>query len=310
MNSQFLNSVLSNIGKPGERTPPVTAPVQNKRKVEEEIVRPNGKALKTSQASRPNHIHDFPARVNGNSSHGASFSSNMPYRETVKESVSAPATPTEVSIKQLKKGSFQEIMARRSAAKASEKPVVGTISHKTKQETAMTHKKELKLKKKALHDKKLGRVSDSSRPSSSDGRRDSNAAAGTIVKDKRLPQPSYSGTAKPKPRPQPSYKGTMGARATSAKLAQKAKPGRNANAYAGTDDELDSYGEDEGGDYGYSGEESDMEAGFTDVEHEESTALKLARREDEEQLALENELKKVKKRKLDELARNAKPRKY
>ena len=289
-------------------------PLQNKRKAEDDIIEPNSKAIKTSSISYPSHLTDT-TRINGSNGGGAQKPSTIPYRGTAKAtSSSAPATPTGESTKQHKKGSYQEIMARARAEKAQVKPVVGTISHKPKEKTEMTRKKELKLKKKTLREKKLGKGQNDSRTSSSEGQRDRKAGLGSKIKDKKTPQPTYTGTAKPVPKPQPAYKGTMGSRATSAKSIEKPKPRRNANEYAGTDDELDSYGEDEDDGDGHSEEESDdMEAGFSDVEQEETVALKVARKEDDEELQRENALKKVKedrRKRLEALSKNAKPQRY
>ena len=238
----------------------------------------------------------------------------MPYRGTSKPGVpSTPATLSEATIKQPKKGSYKEIMARAKAAATEEKKVAGTISHKPKDKAELTFKKARRLKKRELRDRKLGRVNDNSRPSSSEGCRNVGVAQGNNSEGKKVPkQPSYSGTIKAKEVPKPTYKGTMGARNDSSARIQKPKPRRNVNEYAGTDDEIDSEDEDEGEGYGYSDEESDdMEAGFSDVEQEETSALRMARKEDDEELKLEARLKKEKeekKKRLEALAKKAKTR--
>ncbi|KAL9626374.1 MAG: hypothetical protein Q9164_007889 [Protoblastenia rupestris] len=203
-------------------------------------------------------------------------------------------------------------MARAQAAGTQAVPSVGAISHKPKDKTEMSYKKELKLKKRALRDKKLGIVRDASRPSSSDGKTTS-PAPGKAVNGKKPPQPSYTGTAKPKPpRPQPSYKGTMN---PSAAPKKPDKPKRSTNEYAATDDELDDEDEeDEGDGYGYSDEESDdMEAGFSDVEQEETAAARAAKKDDEEEARIEAKLKSDKeerRRRLEAMAKKAKPQRY
>ena len=74
---------------------------------------------------------------------------------------------------------------------------------------------------------------------------------------------------------------------------------------------MDDIEEDE---YGSEGEDSDdMEAGFSDVEQEESAAARAARKEDEEEAKLEAKLKTEKeerKKRLAEMARRAKPQRY
>ena len=215
---------------------------------------------------------------------------------------------TDVS-KAPKKGSYAEIMARAKASQ-SKPPAIGVISHKPKDKIAMSHKKELKLKKKALKDRKLG-IKEDERPVSS-GRSSSSPAAVSADKAKQ-PQPGYKGTAKPKPQPQ--YKGTMKPgmttvpKPTSRDRDVHASKGRY-NEYAATDEEdLDDIEED---DYG-SDESEDMEAGFSDVEQEETVAAKVARKEDEEEARLEAKLKSEKeerKKKLEAMAKKAKPQRY
>ena len=220
----------------------------------------------------------------------------------------------DVPKKEPKKGSYAEIMAR---AKATQSQPVGQISHKPKGEMPISFKKEMKLKKKEMRDKKLGIKKNGNQSSS---------AASTGPNSPRLPQSVLDGKskvltakAKPKPKPPPAYRGTM-----NPANADKAGDSKNAprpqkprrNEYAGTDEDLDD-GEDfdEEDDRGDFGDESsdDMEAGFDDVEDEEHYASKEARREDVREAALEAELKRekeAKKRKLEQLAKKAKPQRY
>ena len=243
----------------------------------------------------------------------SSSSTAMPYRSTSRpEPASAtPTTPTGDTLKAPKKGSYAEIMARAKANQS--KPPVGTISHKPKEQIAPSYKKELKLKKKAMNDKKLG-IKNNSRPGSS-GSLSSSPAPGPVA-NKKIAAPAYKGTAKPKPHlPQPTYKGTM----KPASSASKPPTARGGDAnprkprydeYAATDeDDLDDVEEDE---YGSDGSD-DMEAGFTDVEQEETLAAKAARKEDEEEARLEAKLKKDKeerRKRLEQLAKKAKPQRY
>ena len=248
----------------------------------------------------------------------SSANATMPYRGTSKSkptstttSIAPPKsdTPATENAKALKKGSFAEIMARATASQ-SKPPVIGVISHKPQDKAAISYKKELKLKKQALKNKKLG-IKDSSRPGSS-GSLSSNPAPASTNK-KKVPEPAYKGTAKP--RPQPSYKGTMKAGSTAAqKQVPKDRDGyasrQRYNEYAATDeDDLDDVEEDEFDSEG----SDDMEAGFSDVEQEESAAAKAARKEDEEEARLEAKLKNEKeerKRKLEAMAKKAKPQRY
>lgn len=240
----------------------------------------------------------------------------MPYRGTSKPSpaTNGPQTSTTLAIdtsKAPKKGSYAEIMARAKATQ-SKSPAVGVISHKPKEK--MSYKKELKLKKKALKNKKLG-IKEEARPSSSGSMSSSPAPVNSDAKKGQ--QPRYKGTAKPKPKPkpQPSYKGTMKSATSgdqnpiSRDRASQASKIRY-DEYAATDeDDLDDIEEDDDG----SEESDDMEAGFSDVEQEESTAAKAARKEDEEEAKLEARLKNEKeerKRRLEAMAKKAKPQRY
>ena len=240
-------------------------------------------------------------------------SATMPYRGTSRPDPASatPPTPTGDALKAPKKGSFAEIMARAKANQS--KPPAGTISHKPKEQIAPSYKKELKLKKKAMKDKKLG-VKNNSRPGSS-GSLSSSPAPGPVA-NKKIAAPAYKGTAKPRPQlPQPTYKGTMKPASSTAKPSSARDQGSNHrrpryDEYAATDeDDLDDIEEDE---YGSDGSD-DMEAGFTDVEEEETQAAKAARKEDEEEARVEAKHKKEKeerRKKLEQLAKKAKPQRY
>lgn len=254
-----------------------------------------------------------PARPSKPSISILSSSAAMPYRGTSKPDPASATytTPTGDALKAPKKGSYAEIMARAKANQS--KPPVGTISHKPKEQIALSYKKELKLKKKAMKDKKLG-IKNNSRPGSS-GSLSSSPAPGTVA-NKKIAAPAYKGTAKPKPLvSQPTYKGTMNTASSTAKPptarnqdAYHRKP--RYDEYAATDeDDLDDVEEDE---YGSDGSD-DMEAGFTDVEQEETVAEKAARKEDEKEARLEAKLKKEKeerRKRLEQLSKKAKPQRY
>ena len=291
----------------------------NKRKAEDGIAGRDGKMMRNSMASgqisRTTSSTNPPARLSKPPITLSSSSAAMPYRGTSRPDPASatPTTPAGDALKAPKKGSYAEIMARAKANQS--KPPVGTISHKPKEQIAPSYKKELKLKKKALKDKKLG-IKNDSRPGSS-GSLSSSPAPGPVA-NKKIAAPAYKGTAKPKPQlPQPTYKGTMkpasstGAKPSSAR-ERDANPLRKTryDEYAATDeDDLDDIEEDE---YGSDGSD-DMEAGFTDVEEEETAATKAARKEDEEEARLEAKLKKEKeerRKKLEQLAKKAKPQRY
>ncbi len=288
----------------------------NKRKAQDGLAGRDGKIMRNSVASEQN-PRTTPsavpqARPSKPSISVSSSSTSMPYRGPSRpDSASAtPTTPTGDTLRAPKKGSYAEIMAR--AKSNQSKPPVGTISHKPKDQIAPSYKKELKLKKKAMKNKKLG-IKDNSRPGSS-GSLSSSPAPGPVA-NKKVAAPAYKGTAKPKPQlPQPTYKGTMKPASSTTKPTtardRDANPRKIHNEYAATDeDDLDDVEEDE-----YSSDGSDdMEAGFTDVEQEETVAAKAARKEDEEEARLEAQHKKEKeerRKRLEQLAKKAKPQRY
>lgn len=302
----------------GQRGIPANTDVaqNNKRKAEDGLASRDGKIMRNSMASGqiPRATTENPlARPLKLPISVSSSSTAMPYRGTSRPepASSPPLTPTGDALKAPKKGSYAEIMARAKANQS--KPPVGTISHKPKEQIAPSYKKELKLKKKAMKDKKLG-IKNSSRPGSS-GSLSSSPVPGPVA-NKKIAAPAYKGTAKSKHQlPQPTYKGTMKPVSSITKSrvvrdtdANPRKP--RYDEYAATDDDdLDDVEEDE---YGSDGSD-DMEAGFTDVEQEETLAAKAARKEDEEQARLDAKNKKEKeerRKRLEQLAKNAKPQRY
>lgn len=127
------------------------------------------------------------------------------------------------------------------------------------------------------------------------------------VKKAALATTGYTGTARPRPGANPSQSGSS--------LSQKSGGSRLGSRYGGGlssrkrrddyDDELDDfieYDDEEEDPYGgrprYDSydDESDMEAGLTDIDEEERRAEMLARKEDQEQEALELRLKREKER--------------
>ena len=299
--------------------------LNNKRKAEDGLQGPNGKIIKNGivggQASRATpSIHAQSAKIatQSNSVSPVPPSVAMPYRGTSKSnstttavaSSSLASTPPAPDVAKVpKKGSYAEIMARAKASQ-SNAMAVGVISHKPKDKIAISYKKELKMKKKAIKNRKLG-IKDESRPGSSGSL--SSSPPPVSADHKKASQPAYKGTASSKP--QPTYKGTMKAGLTApSKSTSRDRNGhgpRNRyDEYAATDeDDLDDVEED---DYG-SEESEDMEAGFSDVEEEENIATKTARKEDEEEARLEAKLKSEKearKKKLEAMAKRAKPQRY
>lgn len=228
--------------------------------------------------------------------------------------VVAPSSPAADGVKVPKKGSYAEIMARAKAASTA--PPVGVIKHQPKDKKPPGDKKELLLQKKGLTGKpssnakaghsraSSGDVSGESRPGSS-GRQE-----GPVKR--KAPEIAYKGTAKPKP--QPTYKGTMKTAPVAAVPSHKRPSVKQDTTRKSTipkgrrrdyseDDEEDEQEEEE---Y-YGSEESDMEAGYSDVEEEETKATKIARKEDEFEAKMEAEMKRQKearKKREAEIARN------
>lgn len=129
------------------------------------------------------------------------------------------------------------------------------------------------------------------------------------VKKAALATTGYTGTARPRPGAKPSKPGAVA-------LPERVAPGGGARyggaltgrkRYDDYDEEMDDfidYDDEEEVDprakprYGYADEEdeSDMEAGLTDIDEEERRAEMVARKEDQEQEALEMKLKREKER--------------
>ncbi|KAL8943528.1 MAG: hypothetical protein Q9216_000986 [Gyalolechia sp. 2 TL-2023] len=244
----------------------------------------------------------------------------VPYRGTSRPSPTSasPNTANPDSSKTApKKGSYAEIMAR---ASANSKPSVGVIRHKPKE--AISAKKEILMRKKGMLPKGKGEIKDihdRARIRDKDSLLTSANPKNPAMPGKKPPQPNYKGTAASKP--QPAYKGTMKPQSSIADTARRkdsrddrsrsnsTNPHRRGRVYESEEEEDDIDEEDEV----CSDESDDMEAGFSDVEEEETAATRAARKEDEEQLRIETQLKKEKedrKRKLAAMAAKAPKPKY
>ena len=236
-----------------------------------------------------------------------------------------PSTPPAEGSKVPKKGSYAEIMARAKALQNN--PPVGVIKHQPKDKKVLSDKKELLLQKKGLAGKsRTTKTAGHSRNSSGDvsgGSRPGSSGKQEGPVKKKAPEIAYKGTAKPKP--QPTYKGTMKP-APAANIPLHKKPTsvqddrRRSNpvvkpsatkgrrpVYSEDEDEID---EEEEEDYGT---ESDMEAGYSDVEEEETKATRIAKKEDEFEARMEAEMKRQKearKKREAELARNQRRNQY
>ncbi|KAJ4295654.1 hypothetical protein N0V88_004356 [Collariella sp. IMI 366227] len=240
-----------------------------------------------------------------------------------------------------KKRSFAEIMARAKAS-TMQRESLGKIQHKTvERPLTMKERKEMR-EEEARKAKITTRKSASVRPGTTPGvsRNGSRTPVGRNgqspapadakkkepveekkVKKAALATTGYTGTARPRP----------GTTAT-AKAGAATRPGsdarpRDRSRFGGLltsrrrredeDEDLDDFIDDEMEEpqygsrpryeYDSAEDESDMEAGISDIEDEEQTAARYARREDLEQEALEKRLKREKeerKRKYLEAAKS------
>lgn len=276
-----------------------------KRKADGELFRPNEKVQKNDASSARQAIGSGVSDKTRKAEQPAlkvSSVSSGPYRGTSKPS---PVTPVSAEAKAPpKKGSFAEIMSRGKPTI----PPVGIITHKPKEK--LSSKKELDLQKRelALKGKTGGKPS-----RSAPGSKNNSPGPGKRVDDSgKIVKPSntvgYQGTVKPKP--QPSYKGTMKPVSSSAASARKKDYTSDDQArrksvptvrHAVSESEEEP--EDDDKDSFISEEDfSDMEAGFGDVEEEDEKATRLAKKEDDFEKMMLDELKRQKEAKRRRLA--------
>ena len=213
-------------------------------------------------------------------------------------------------------------MARQNAAKSA--APAGVIQNKPRER--ISEKKKLQLMKKGLWDadknvpKRLEKAGHSRSSSENKTFTDKNSSK---VKSKKTVETAYKGTATsaapPKPKPQPSYRGTMtmAPKHLPAREKAKVKPKPSRDRYLDTDEEEDGDDIDDEeeaiSEGGYSDESEEMEAGFDDVEDEEEEAARQAKKDDATEAAFEAKLKREKeerRKKLQQLAKSAKPRSY
>ena len=215
-------------------------------------------------------------------------------------------------------------MARAKAAQAEKTaPNVGVIKHQNvPKEKLSKMERRRRLDEARLKEREARRAGDGgkNKGSSTFGRVSTDPKShgkiqkpATALKDR---ESGYKGTARPAPSsavPTSSYKGTSGlaSRRPPPTGNERRRP-RQADRYLDTDeediDDDDEMDEDEGG---HSDASSDMEAGVFDVDMEEQRALRAAKKEDEEELRLENRLKsdKEKRKRALEALQAAKARK-
>ncbi|KAK4989224.1 hypothetical protein LTR66_007113 [Elasticomyces elasticus] len=212
----------------------------------------------------------------------------------------------------------------RAKAQAEAQKAIGTIKHKPVEK--MSKNERLALQAEVSTNQKRPLAKDGKLPQSSRSKSAElpDVRRPDLSKDKKKPVVvGYKGTMRPAPA-EPSYKGTMRPQgvAPSKQIADRkpgatnsrvlpgragpSKPGQYGGyaSWSDVDDEGEAGQEEEGFDSG----SSDMEAGLDDVYEEERRAERIAKKEDEEALQLENELKRQKldrKRKLEQMAATA-----
>jgi len=205
-----------------------------------------------------------------------------------------------------KPGSYAYILAQAKAAQQTQ-PKIGTIQHKPVEK--LTRRERLAKEAEASGKKKGPVTGTLSRSRSPDLRNAKGGAKQEPQKEKKKPlELGYKGTMRPAA-PEPTYKGTMNMkkpardeRSTSAPTHKRPDPSRDKYRGYFTDEEE----EDDG--YYDESDISDMEAGLSDVEAEEQAALRQAKKDDENELKFENELKRQKSEKrlaLERLAAEA-----
>ncbi|KAK4240632.1 hypothetical protein C8A03DRAFT_31226 [Achaetomium macrosporum] len=262
---------------------------------------------------------------------------------TSKSLPSRPVTsrPTVTDSAPPKKRSYAEIMAR-AKANSELRESLGKIHHKTVERSmTMKERKEMKTdgSKKArmaarngtsgrargtgmpLRD--IGKASGARQNAASDPTNTQKTAPVEEKKVKKaaLATTGYTGTARPRPGTSSTGKPGAAGRPGSARSRDRPRYGGSVSSsrkkYDDDDDDLDDfieYDDEEEAGYGIGtqyrydsyDEESDMEAGLSDIEDEEQEADRHARREDMEQEALERRLKREKeerKRRLLEAAK-------
>lgn len=307
------NSIQSTIG---EKPAP-------KRKLDDQSRKPVEKAVKLEKTT------EFIAKRKIPTDHSSSVNSNlsrMKLNTVVRPATTRPSPITKAAqvtpssngpVKPLKKGSYAEIMARGKAAHAT-LGQVGKIQHKTiEKPLPRREREELKAQRSQKLQKNLTPNSKFPKPGPNQVRQANSAISNEKtaldsnkkVKKSALATTGYTGTARPKPGGTKTPSRTSVSDPTS--RVNSSHNGRNFTSRRSFQDNRDEYEdeeeeEEEEGDY--DSDTSDMEAAVFEVDEEEETAAKIARREDAEALAEENKLKREKEEKRKKMAALAKTR--
>ncbi|CAK4032024.1 Hypothetical predicted protein [Lecanosticta acicola] len=225
---------------------------------------------------------------------------------------STAAYPTPGSPATQPKKGFASIMAQAKAAQEAAKAAGhSVIKHKPVEK--MTKRERTKMQEEAALKQKTGGAV--GKLAVNDRSRSNTPVDAKNGLQKKAPASTYKGTMKKNvERQQSTYKGTMNKAAPAAaqsKLAGK-KNSLAQDKYGGyaSWDDLDEAEDEEEEEEGYDSEGSSdmMDAGFDDMEREETAALKAARQEDQEALEEEERHRREKlerKKKLQALSRSA-----
>jgi len=222
-----------------------------------------------------------------------------------------------------KKRSFAEIMAR-AQANAPARESFGKIQHKTIERTLTMRERKVLKAEEARSLKKTGRQQQSSKYSGTatlargatgrPGQKSGTSSTGKGPKDRTPPveekkvkkaalaTTGYTGTARPRPgsaAPKPGAAARHGREPERPRFGGALGRPRRYDEEEELDDFIE-YDDDEEDGYGRRREydsaedESDMEAGISDIDEEEQMAEKVARREDIKEMELEKKLKREK----------------
>ena len=239
------------------------------------------------------------------------ISSNLP--KTVQSSIAKPSagtTPTPPSTANgapPQKRGFASIMEKAKAAQEAAKEGSSGIKHKPVEK--LTKRERLRMIEEAKAQKKATK---SGKAMPADRSRSGTPVAGKAGLPKKGQEASHQSPMKKRAEPL-AYRGTMKAMGIGAAKNKEKKKGLGQDKYGGyaSWSELSDAEEEEEPDYDSEGL-SDMEGGFDDVEQEEMSALRTARKEDQEALEEEERHRKEKserKRRLEELSKSAAARK-
>ncbi|KAI9924995.1 hypothetical protein ASPWEDRAFT_45120 [Aspergillus wentii DTO 134E9] len=224
-------------------------------------------------------------------------------KPTSGSSGSTAQKPAAVSSKPPPKGSYADLMAKAKSLQDKAPTQVGMFKHH--QSTPREKLSKAERKKRATEALAKEKNSRSGKKAATPaGAAGAKAGDGKPIRKREPEELSYKGTARPS-QPLSGYRGTAGipSRRNPNDKAQSRAGKRRVDEYLATDEEDEGDYADDYDDY-YS-ESSDMEAGLDDVEQEEASALKFARKEDEEEWLAEQKAKQEKlerRKKLSALA--------